>query len=413
MKGKKILIGLFLLFLILLLLFTKTVPRSALDYPRALTVESLALHNTFVLQNPSYIGDMTYDGRNWYSDKTPFFSLLGSWVYRTMLFFNPQTPPPTSPITPSISYVLITLILSGLPYLAICFLSIKELLKNEKLTSVDRLFFFSLLGGGSLLLPYATFFSNHVLTALLFLILFFYLKRNTQSIRSYLILGLTASLILSIDVILGVILIPATFIYLRWTRRERRSWWFLVGASPIFVLTVIINYAITRTVFPPSVLIKMYGALPENMKRLDIKFDPTSRIIKNIFEAFFGWHRGGIFLKTPLLIFSWYLMIVRFWKEKLITFVMLISIIYIITMVTITNDVSGVAYGFRWTVTFVPVWILILTYSWHTFSKKLRYVCYFSGFVSIWLTLIGVADPYFSAGENYTLLSLIASLFVN
>ena len=80
MNGRR---KIFLLFLILLLIFTKQYVTSWNDASRIATIESLVDYNSFAIDNSLFIGtgDKYLYAGNFYSTKPPIFTLLSSGVY--------------------------------------------------------------------------------------------------------------------------------------------------------------------------------------------------------------------------------------------------------------------------------------------------------------------------------------------
>ncbi len=399
----------FLALIVLLLISIKTVPTSSNESSRFLTIEALVNNGTFAITNPITDGDLTFTGKYYYSDKPPLLSLVAAGFYAILRWLHPRAPSLLT-LSPQISYIYLTLVISAFPYLLLIYLFWRSL-SELRLKSYERLLYTLALALGTPLLPFATVFSNHAITALIAFASFYFIVVQKITKKTIIVVGVLVGLLPAIDVPFGTawfVIITA----LLWPDIRKYFWHYSLAVIPGIILTLTLNWLTTGSALPMYLVAKQYLSLPENNWRTDLTLQAPLQIMVNITQAFTGWKKG-IFIYTPILLLSFWATVrnthslfnrcqrsILFWG----------SLTYIIGVIIITNDLGGNSYGLRWALPFMPIWLWVAAEFWPTIRTKQRYVWVFLGGFSLLMAFRGLPDPW-QSGFDTSLWRVVIAYF--
>src|SRR3989344_839646 len=405
---------------LLLLLTTKVVYTSANDFSRLFSVSSLVDHGRLWVSPVDYlnlpvdnyrvdwpIGDFIYNGQHWYSDKPPLFQIITAGFYglANWLAGGQLQPPHTN--YPNLSYYLLTFLLGGLPLILLCHLFYQQL-KRLQLSAKTRLGFTLLLGFDSLLLPFATVFNVHILSALLIFIIF---SLNLQSNdKKSLAACLLTGLLINIDPLSGFFVLLGTALFLIYHFSKQRVGAFVGGLIPGLLILLLFNYLTTATLLPMYLMSRLYLSLPENQWRTDLNFLPWPRLLKNYWLALTSEHFGLLFY-SPYLIFCFTNLKTKI--SKLVSaarFYSLIGLIYLIFIVLITTDLGGATRGLRWSIPFIPIWLYLIASNWSGLPRPAKYLLILTALWGLGPIALSLTDPW-RIGTSFSFINIFSQLF--
>ncbi len=398
------------LLLAVLLLTTKVVYSSANDLSRFFTVRSLVERQSLVIyQHTSrqYADTIYLPHRGWYSDKPPLLSISAAgafWLLRTIKFLHNPVLSPSA----NANYFVLTLLLAALPYLLIIRLWYR-LVSSFQFPNSWQLFWLIIGSCGTLLFPFATVSNNHVLTAALAFVTFYWLLRSPLTPKIIVGIGLLVGILPAIDVPFGSIwLIMMTA--LLWPQIRRHPWHYLAAVIPGIILTLYLNWLTSGSILPMYLTAKDYLSLPENSWRTDLTLQTPISILYNVFRALLGWSKG-LFIYTPILLLGFWALL-RNGASKLSRYQRHVlywgSVAYLVGVVAITNDLGGASYGLRWSLPLVPIWLWAAVEYWPQLPARQRYIWAIIGLFSLYMAFGGLVDPWRS-GQDFTLWHLIIS----
>ncbi len=389
------------LLLMMVLFFTKTTVGSSNDYSRLSTVESLVRYHTFIVQPPSNArGDMIYDGTHWFSDKPPLLAVMTAPVLQIILWLNPDASPAID-LYPNSTYYLLSLFFSGLPYLVIVYLLYLQL-RRKKYPTSDTTLLLLTISLCSLLLPYATIYSNHVISALLLLLSFLSLQQWQAEKKNIWLTcaAVSLSLLVGLDLIAGIVAIAATYAINILSSRQDRVLFFLT-LLPGLGLVLLLNYLTTGGIIPMYMLRNVYQTLPENSWRTDITQLSIQSLLYQGVSALFSWPKG-LLLITPLWCFSWWYAARQFFRDIWERWIVLVSVFSLGLMIAASNDLGGSAFGLRWSIVLIPLWLWVLIQAWNKLPQLLKMLFIICLLASAILAFQGLIDPWQYRG-NFTL----------
>jgi len=388
----------FLLFLIIFAVLTKSSIDPWNGRSRMATIDSLVDRGTFVIDNSVYVrtGDKVYINGHFYSDKPPVLSFLAAGPYFLM-----KSVGLTFQNNEGLVYYLLTLIFVGTPA-AITVYVFNKSLKLVGLEKSVRLRLTIALGAGTLLLPWATVFNNHVpAMALCFTSFYFLLKSKFQFNKKNIFLaGFLVSLGATIDVVAGPVFFVLFLIYILWNRFERKSIMiFLIGVLPPFLLHCILNIQITGGILPAELVPQYFlypGSpwLPEQLAGFASWQDLTS-LLTYAFHSTFGY--SGFFSHSPiLLIFFFALPQIRHKLKKEGVIITLATIILLGFYIVGTNNYGGWSYSIRWWIPLIP--FLMFFGSLYLQKQKSYKIFYLLLAASVVISAVGIISPWTNMG---------------
>ncbi|NCF75155.1 MAG: hypothetical protein GWO87_01555 [Xanthomonadaceae bacterium] len=414
-----------------------------------MTIESIAEQGTFSInEKHGYTCDKIFRDGNYYSSKPPVLSFIGAGFYYILhKYLNLDFPSLEKYTDNSLAVYLMTLILTGLPFLLLLFYFYKAINLIEKKTKVKikkkycALLIFGL-GLGTLYMPYSSTLNNHIAAGSFLFISFYYLlkvkfnKTQTKKINLYLIAsGFFASLSSVIDLPTGLTFLGLFFLYFLFTLRSKKIIYYLLASIPLLIIHLYLNVQITGD-FLPAQLHPEYWA---DFRRMIVK----RNIFIYTFNILFG--SRGLFFYSPILFFSFYAIykiinpvpllqniisclkklnlhlsllykqqnILKqcwiknkkhlFYKEAfLISIGFLIIILFYIIKI---RDYGGASYAFRWLIAVTPLLYFFTIFLFIKPTNKLKTIFLLILILSIMISAVGLYNPWLSSGIEIPILN--------
>lgn len=305
-------IRIFLVFLCLFALFTRTDIASPNDASRMATIESLVDYHSFIIDNSRFVGTIDkyfYEG-HFYSDKPPILSLYASGFYLILKQFNISFVN-----NYNLTYYLLTLSVIGvLSCLGLVYFSkILELFKINDNWS-DLILFIT--GLGTLILPYSTVFNNHTVSGALLLFSFYNLLRIEEGTIYIIMAGFFISLASSIDITFFTFL-PLFAIFL-FKNELKIKIIFTCSCMPMIIIYFWLNYYNSGSLIPAAMNKDLWdypGSVfsEQNLSGLAHK-NSILQLIKYSVNMLIG--EKGLFSYTPVLLFSIFALIKTIFIKK-------------------------------------------------------------------------------------------------
>ena len=174
---------------------------------------------------------------------------------------------------------------------------------------------------------------------------------------------------------------------------------------------LILNWLASGSILPMYLVAKQYLSLPQNSWRTDLTLQSPLQILLNVIRALFGWSKG-LFIYTPILLLGFWALL-RNGQSLLHRYQRLIlfwgSLAYIFGVIALTNDLGGAAYGLRWALPLIPIWLWAAAEYWPHLNGRNRHIWAIIGLFSFFMALGGLIDPWRS-GQNFTLWHLLTGL---
>lgn len=362
-------IALALLFLLVSLFEVKGEPVSWNDTSRVAAIESLVERGTWVIDASPWV-NLTQDkiliNDKFYSDKMPFFSLLGAGVYGVLYLFGGSLAPNCSEVARFCAYSWLTLVLVSIPAAILVWLFF-DYAARLNLPSWAAVAGTVALGAGTMIFPYALVLNHHVPAAASVFASFYLLScqlgKQTSSVPSLLrraggifASGLFAALAISFDVLSGVI--AATLFVIAFLRHRAQFHFFVLGVLIPLAATALLDYQVARTILPPYTVTDAYNypgsAFPASIAGNGTPDDYAAYA----FRMFLGGK--GLFAYNPLLLFAFVgaVGVALNLKHPLriegaITALGFIALCFYLA--TNTGNYGGTSYGERWFIVAVPI----------------------------------------------------------
>lgn len=371
---------------------------------RLATVESLVDFHTFIIDNSRFVWTVDkylYQG-HFYSDKPPILSIYASFFYAFLkavgISFSNQW---------DLAIFLLIILVVGVStaigmvyfYKTLKFLEIKE-------NWIDVLLIIA--GSGTLLLPYSTVFSNHVVSASLLMAGFYYLLRVKESVRYSLLSGLLIALAGSID-LTAFIFVPF-FAVCFFNKPLKSKIVFALACALVLIVYFQLNVHISGSLRPPSMNTSLWdypgSSFDSNTLSGLASHANLSSLLNYAFHMIIGYR--GLISYTPILVFSiWGFIKVladrqfKYRQEYLI--ILLASSAYVLMYILRSNNYSGHSYGVRWYANLMFLLCLPLAQVSDDVkrSKRVRKAFIIVSCVSIVLSFIGVIAPFVAVGETH------------
>jgi hypothetical protein len=348
-----------MLYLIATAALTKTGPKSWNDRSHIAAIESFVERGTWAIDDSPWEDEtkdkISLDG-HFYSDKMPLLSLVGASVYAILHYaMDGSLAPNCSTVGKFCAYGILTFAVVGIPaalmlWLFLDFGSRMSVPLWAALIGTVALAF-------TMVFPYSLVFNHHLPAAVsLFGSYWVLTTRGAGSRRSMMVAGFFAALALSFDPLSGV-MVAALFVSAL-IRNRFRVCYMIMGAAVPLALTVLLDYQITQTVFPPYLVPHGFAydgsAFPETVGGNGAPDDYGT----NTFRMFVGGK--GLFAYNPLLLFALAgaTGVLRnrrhpLWLEG--WGVVLGFVVLCIYLATGTRDFAGPSYGERWFISIVPL----------------------------------------------------------
>ncbi len=328
-----------------------------------LTMYSMVEKSTFAIPDSfsDIADDKIFKDGKFYSSKPPLLSITGAGIYFLLHnLFGFNIIENNYFIYPNYSIYFITIFLVGTSYIFLIFYLYKtlQLLKINKAKHLPLLIGLSL---GTLYLSYLPTFNNHTIAGSLIFIAFYYLleikiKKSLNIKNKLLLIGLLTSLAAFIDIPTGGTFLLLFAVYIFYTSSKKQIIYYLLPLIPIAFIHFYFQFQITGDFLPPQFHPEMW-TYTEHQKHMGTFFSETS-ILNYIFNILFGTH--GLFIYTPILLFSFY-SIFKIFKNKKHEFqneaiMILVGFLIIISFYIFkARAYGGSAFGFRWLIAITPM----------------------------------------------------------
>lgn len=392
----------FSVFLGLFALLTRPVATSN-DASRLATIESLVDFHTFIIDNSRFVWTIDkyfYQG-HFYSDKPPILSIYGSFFYALLkavgISFGNQLM-----LANTLMVILVVGVATsgGMIYL---YKTLKFMAVEEKWIDVLLI----IAGTGTLLLPYSTVFSNHVVSASLLIAGFYYLLRVKESIRYSLLSGLLITLAGSIDVV-AFIFVPF-FAVSFFNKPLKSKIVFALACALVFVIYFQLNLYTSGSLRPPSMNQSLWeypGSAFDSTNLSGLAYHSNFPALLNYaFHMIIG-HRGLISY-TPILVFSIFGFVKIFQNKEFkyrqeYLLILLGSCTYVMMYILRSNNYSGDSYGVRWYANLMFLLCLPLAQISEEVkrSKMLRKAFIIVSCMSIVISFVGANHPLLRVDEQ-------------
>jgi len=374
------------------------------DASRLATIESLVDFQTFIIDNSRFIWTVDkyfYQG-HFYSDKPPILSIYSSFFYAVLktvgISFGSQ-------FMLAISLLTILVVGASTAIGMVYFYKTLKLLEIEE-NWIDILLI--VLGTGTLLLPYSTVFSNHVVSASLLMAGFYYLLRVKEGVKYSLLSGMLISLAGSIDIAV-FIFIP--FVAVNFFNKPLKSKIvFALACALVLIIYFQLNVYTSGSLLPPSMNKPLWdypGSQFDSNSLSGLASHPTSLSLFNYaFHMIVG--NRGLISYTPILGFSIFGFIkllsyreFKFRQEYLL--IILASSAYVLMYIFRSNNYSGYSYGVRWYANLMFLLCLPLAEVSEEVksSKRVRQAFIIIGCLSIFISFVGVIHPWVAVDEAH------------
>lgn len=417
----------FIIFALFFCVFTKKQAGSWNDQSRFATIEALVENPDsmprFAIDYTTYgwwTGDKIFDDEHFYSTKPPVLSVLGAGIYYFLHdWFQMDYSNPAHEKT---IYFIITFLLIGLPTAAALALFF-DLMRRMGLKKKHAIFLTLSVGIGSLMLPYSLVFNNHTLAGAAIFVSFYFLykaiEHNGSRGWNLFFSGLLSGFALTVD-IAGAGPFAAAFMVYTLTMGINRRWHrhvrlfgvalfgsFLLGFLVFVLIHLYFNYQITGDLKPIYAKQVLYNKLAVEGYYGEVISSKEGLFSEGRFRYIVNSLVGirGIFLYTPLLLFSFYFMIkVALDKRnrlaflsKLILFFLIPSWIYLLLA---TKNYGGTSYGSRYFVASMPMLFFFNAFLFRYATSDRIKGWFYEGFrLSVLLAVIGMAFPWGVAGQ--------------
>ncbi len=387
-------LGVFIVFFILIGIFTKTYPVSSNDESRLAATQSIVEKGTFAIDNSMFNStiDKVKIGDHFYSDKPMLSYLILVPIYH-FLYYSGITMENNLGLV----YFILSLLTIGLST-SIMLVYFYRFLKRYNLSPGLRLFYTTALGLGTLVFVYSLVINSHGLAAA-FLFLSFYAVVNAKKPINYAFAGLLTGLTVTFEIAGGPIFLACFIGLMLWKKVGIKNIiWFCIFAAIPIIAYLGINYEISGSIIPVQVRVELFdypgsefaGGIGVSGY---VKWDSYTDLLKYAWGVTFG--RKGLFTYSLPLFFSLAGIIFAIirknkYRDEAIaigTGILLTLLFYI----TKTNNWGGCNFGFRFTVPLIPMLFAFTPILFKEIrSKRLWYLFVLVFFFSLAITALGV-----------------------
>jgi uncharacterized integral membrane protein len=353
----------------LVALVTRTGPTSAHEWARLGTVESVVERWTYSLEESKFRGtrDKIFRNGHFYSHQPPVLATLESPVYWVIhqfgLSFSNNSPF-------DLAYYLFVVLTNGLA-LALTVVVMDLVLGLVGAASPMREVHAFLLPMGTWLLPYGVVTANHGIAGLLLMLLVYLLltvEWHGVTAKRCAGLGLVLGLLTVVEVLPGGSFVPLSVAYL-WSRAgANRAYWkaLAAGLAGPLLLHAVLNWPITGDLVPAGFHSELFDYPGTTFDAASLtgtlKHTTVSSFLDYASQALFAGK--GYFILSPLLVVGliagfggW-----RWWGRARGVQVTLLggSIASLLIALLTTNNLGGVAVGFRHATYLAPAMLALL-----------------------------------------------------
>lgn len=370
------------------------------DQSRMALVQSIVEHRTLVIDKSDFIstGDKVFINGHFYSDKPPMLSIITSIIYLPLYKAGIKLG-----MNYNMAYYLLNLFTMGACYF-LCLFAFYNSLKFTGIKEQHIRILTATLAFGTFMLPWSTTFNNHLFSASMLFLGFYFLfiiKHKGNNRLNLFLSGLFYSLSGSTDIPASIFYV-SFLVYIFTDKNLKRDFLFFIIPLIFTALpTLLINYKISGSFKPIELNISYYlypGSPWYAEKDLfsGVNINKGVFLLTYIFNCLIGTY--GLFSYNPILLIPAYLIIKeiksknKYWKEALCT--ASASFILITYYLLTTNNYSGYSYGIRWFTAIIPL-LMFFTYSFFenlTTTKRRLYTILF--LISIMFSIIGIIDPW-------------------
>jgi hypothetical protein len=346
-------IKLFFIFFILFAIWTKPQLTSWNDQSRIAQIQSLVEYGSLIIDKSSFseTGDKYFFNNHYYSDKPPLLALYASPFYYALRHIGISFEKNFG-----LSYYLLTLLSIGV-LSAFGLMIFRKIIRNFFYVNNEWADITTFITGvGTLIFPYSLIFNNHVPSAVLILLGFYFLldfKKNSM-LKHAAFSGLFFSLAGSID-ITCFLFIP--FIIIPFFKKSVKAGLiFGMSCVPAITLYLLLNLFTSGSLLPPAMNASLWNypgsffgqeslsGLAQHSNVLDVLYYSFHMLLGN----------RGLILHTPILSFSILGILFIFKKncqfqyKSEYSYLLWASLIFIAIFMLRTTNYSGFAFGIRW-----------------------------------------------------------------
>ncbi len=337
-----------MLFFALAALLTKHGPVSWNDASRFATIDSLVERHSFSLDGSAIqTGDKYRFSGKFYSDKPPVLAIMGAGVALGLKVLSGITLERDL----KWGYYLVTLLVVGIAYaggLAVLYQTLLSMAVTARWSACVVV----VAGVGTLLLPYATIFNNHVVSGTLVAVGFAVARRPAARTISYAGAGFTLALAASMDIAFTVFLVLAPILFVPTFKRALPA--FIAAAAPIVAMSLAFNVLLSGSLIPPAMNAPLWNYPGSAFDQNNLSGLSVHRSFHQIavYAVNMLFLNHGVFSYMPILLLSAYGLVVGFRKAPThrgaLVYIAACCSLYVASYIFTSDNYSGWTYGIRW-----------------------------------------------------------------
>ncbi len=375
-----------------------THPASDNDASRLAGIISVAQKNMLSIDKTPYskVGDRVVYEDISYSSKPPVLHVITGLIIKAAFEIKPALLENNVAI-----YRASTMLINTFPIVLIyvCFYFLMRNLKIRTLyahlTSLFLIF-------GTLIFTYSKYLTNHIFEALLQITLFFILVKFKTTKLNCVLIGIFISALFAIDITNGVIVVPATILWLMYYHKIKfiDLVWIFLGAVPFLITHFYLSYVQFENFLPPQLFPETYLSYPGSKWVGELKgFEALDQpLIIRFFNYTFGTH--GLFLYHPILLIPFF--IKKNWKDPLWLYTFAVVLGYILFNTVMQKNYAGSAFGPRRFLPLIPILYYFVIKNLgeyrQTFSREIRILILIAFASTAFISFIGYKNPW----NNYS-----------
>lgn len=372
-----------------------THPASDNDASRLAGILSIVQNNLLSIDNTPYsrVGDRVVYENISYSSKPPILHVLTGLTIKSAFMIKPVLANNYVAI-----YKTATLITNTIPlvliYILFYYLARNQLHLRTLASHVWALFLIF----GTLIITYSEYLTNHIVESFLQLALFFVLAGYKPTKLNFTLIGVLLSALFAIDITNGVIVGPATILWLMYFKRIsiNNLVWIILGALPLLFTHFYLSYIQFENFLPPQLFPDTYLSYEGSKWVGNVQgFEALNHpLYVKFFNYTFGTH--GLFLYQPLLLVPFF--IKQNWRDRLWLYTFCVVFGYILFNTVMQKNYAGSAFGPRRFLPLIPLLYFFVIKNlydyWGRFSEVKRFLVILSLFVTIIVSYIGYQNPW-------------------
>jgi hypothetical protein len=372
-----------------------THPISDNDASRLAGILSVAQNNMLPIEQTPYnkIGDRIVYQDISYSSKPPVLHVVTGLTLKVLFTIKPALLYNNVAI-----YRVSTALINTIP-LVLIYICFYYLLKNALQLKTAKSHLFSLfLIFGTLLFTYTKYLTNHIIESLFQLALFYLLVKFKPTKLNFTLIGIFLSAIFVIDVTNGVIVVPATLLWLFYYHKIKLKdiLWIFLGAVPLLITHFYLSYVQFNNFLPPQLFPETYLSYPGSKWIGELQgFEALNQPISmRFFNYTFGTH--GLFLYQPLLLVPFFFK--KNWKDPLWLYTFAIVLGYVLFNTIMQKNYAGSAFGPRRFLPLIPIIYFFvvknLSEYWTTFKIEIKAIIIFAFAITAIISYVGYKNPW-------------------